>query len=383
MILVLAAALLLLALTTVFISPYVTLWQLSILATEFGHWFAALSIVVAVIVWKKYAGVLSWVGVAALGVALFLFSRPYVQASLNENIWRQELNAQLNVTAPSLVSFKSLWWAGHQKFVKPETVVYEAAPESLSFDFYRAESSKPAPWVIVVHGGGWDSGSPEQLTELNSHLARRGISVASIRYRLAPRWRWPAQRDDVYAAAEYIKAHAKELNIDPKRWALLGRSAGGQIAQSAAYLKPDVTLKGVIAYYSPADMEFAYVHTKDNDIINSRVLISNLMGGKPADAPAAYRDASPIQFVRADAPPTLLLHGRPDPLTWYIQSRRLYDAIEKVKGRAAYIEMPWATHAFDYSLNGPGGQVATNAVDGFLETVFKTAVIPAKAGIQS
>jgi acetyl esterase/lipase len=252
-----------------------------------------------------------------------------------------------------------------------QRIIYSQGTDGdLYFDFTRPVSKENAPWVLVVHGGGWDSGNPQQLSDLNSHLAHQGYAVAAVSYRLAPRWRWPAQRDDVEAAATYIKAHAKELNIDPTRWALLGRSAGGQISQALAYEKKDPALKGVIAYYTPSDLDFAYRMTKDNDIINSRDLLINLLGGRPDQVPAQYKDASPLNFVTRTSPPTLLIHGRQDSLTWYKHSRRLVDAFNAAGGRAVYIELPWATHAFDFNLNGPGGQVATAAVDIFLKGVF-------------
>ena len=223
----------------------------------------------------------------------------------------------------------------------------------------------------MIHGGGWDSGDAAQLPELSWHLAQHGYSVAAISYRLAPKWKWPAQREDAFAAADYIKAHAQELNVDPSNWVVMGRSAGRQIAQCVAFQKRDPSLKGLIAYYSPADMDFAYRYAKDKDIINSKDLLVNFLGGTPAQTPAAYSDASPIGFVDADSPPTLLVHGTPDPLTWCLQSRRLYDVMKKAGRPVVYIELPWATHAFDFSLNGPSGQIATSAVDFFLNAVTR------------
>ncbi len=68
--------------------------------------------------------------------------------------------------------------------------------------------------------------------------------------------------------------------------------------------------------------------------------------------------------------PTLLLHGQPDRLVWHKHSERLYERLKAAGVPAAFIDMSWATHGFDYNLNGPGGQISTGAVDDFLAMLF-------------
>ncbi len=360
---IVAAFLLFLGITTLFRTDHIFIWKLSIAATEYGHWLALFTL--GVISFQFIRGPQPLL-LVFLVLSLILFSRPVVQAEIKSREWSSALEKFTGQPlSQPLLSWKRLWFSS-KKQQAPEHVLINQLPG----DFYRASSSKPTPWVVVVHGGGWDSGDISQLTDLNSHLASRGISVCAVSYRLAPGAKWPAQKEDVLEAARYLKAHATQFNIDPSRWALLGRSAGGQIAEGVAYQENDPTLKGIVAYYSPADLDFAYRYTKDQDIIDSRNLLINYLGNSPDRDPKIYRDASPIQFVHADAPPSLLIHGTSDSLTWHVQSRRLYDRIVQVQGRAVLIELPWATHAFDFNLNGPGGQVATSAVGIFLASVF-------------
>jgi acetyl esterase/lipase len=266
-----------------------------------------------------------------------------------------------------LVSLPELFLGKKEKLVVPQLYKYS---NELALDFYAANTKTPSPWVLIVHGGGWNGGDKTEFSDFHSYLANQGTAVVAVSYRLAPQYKWPAQRDDVLAAVSFIKAKYKDLNVDPERWAIMGRSAGGQIAEAVAYQIPDASLKGVIAFYAPSDLEFAYRNTTDNDIINSRTLLVQLLGGDPAQASKIYADASPLNFVTRQSPPTLLLHGRPDPLTWFRHSRRLLDKIHHVGAQGAYLELPWATHAFDYNLNGPGGQIAKNSVDGFLTAIF-------------
>ena len=115
--------------------------------------------------------------------------------------------------------------------------------ETLTLDLYRpafAEGSLPV--VVVVHGGGWTSGDKRDLPDLNEYLASRGYVVASVQYRLAPQWPFPAQQRDVSAAINYVKNLADIHSLDPERLALIGRSSGGQIALLTSYTSDDPAL---------------------------------------------------------------------------------------------------------------------------------------------
>ena len=125
--------------------------------------------------------------------------------------------------------------------------------ETLTLDLYRpafAEGSLPV--VVVVHGGGWTSGDKRDLPDLNEYLASRGYVVASVQYRLAPQWPFPAQQRDVSAAINYVKNLADTHSLDPERLALIGRSSGGQIALLTSYTSDDPAIKGVVSVYGPA-----------------------------------------------------------------------------------------------------------------------------------
>lgn len=361
---ILAVLFLLLSATSLIQAKQLIVWKLSILATEYGHFIGTLCVALAAATFM-----FARVPAAILILSAVLFFRPAVLAFAGDKRWANDLQKNLGAANPGpLLSAKQLWKFNQGTMIEPERRVFSESPEKLVLDFYRTECSDPVPWILVVHGGGWDSGDQNQFRAFNSRLAHRGYSVVAMSYRLAPRWKWPAQKEDVLAAVKYVKENAAELNVDPEQWALVGRSAGGQIAQSIAYQTKPAGLKGIVAFYTPADLNFSYQFTVDNDIINSRQLLINLLGGKPGEVPQAYNDASPIEFAGKDSTPSLLLHGGNDPLTWVLQSRRLMEKL--AGGRAAYIELPWATHAFDFNLNGPGGQIAATAVDRFFDAIL-------------
>jgi len=169
----------------------------------------------------------------------------------------------------------------------------------------------------------------------------------------------------------YLKAQAVELGVDPESFVLLGRSAGGHIAETVAFSRPDPAIRGWIAFYAPADIHYAYRFGRKDDILKSLQVVRDFMGGTPQERPSQYDSASAIQFVNRKTVPTLFFHGPPDPLVWNLQSQRLSDRLEEAGVPHLLVEPPWATHAFDYNFNGPGGQLSAYAVDYFLSVVTR------------
>jgi acetyl esterase/lipase len=154
--------------------------------------------------------------------------------------------------------------------------------------------SGPAPCVLVIHTGEWNNGTPRKFIEFNWRLARRGFAVTAIENRLAPRWRWPAHRNDLLDAMHFLKTNAPPLGLDPQRFVLLGCSAGGQIAQAVASGAPEPHSRGVIAFYAPANMNFAFRYACSDDVLNSLKLLKDYLGGMPNERPAEYHTASGI-----------------------------------------------------------------------------------------
>ena len=127
--------------------------------------------------------------------------------------------------------------------------------EKLTLDVFRpGYEHGPLPGVLVIHGGSWQNGNSREFLALNGYLAARDYVVFSINYRLAPKWKFPAGRDDVLSAIAYLKVYAEELGLDPTRLVLFGRSAGGQLALLAAYTASEPAIRGVVSVYGPTDL---------------------------------------------------------------------------------------------------------------------------------
>jgi acetyl esterase/lipase len=251
-----------------------------------------------------------------------------------------------------------------------ERVFRTAGDEQLSLDVYRpAYEHGPLPGLIVVHGGNWQSSSTNEFVALNAYLAGRDFVVVAINYRAAPQ-PFPAGRDDVLAAIAYLKVYGPQFGLDPSQIALLGRSEGGQLALLAAYTAGDPSIRGVISIYGPTDLQFGYEHPAPAALFDTRAVLNDYLGGGPADAADAYFAASPINFVTGSSPPTLLIHGMRDALVPAEQSARLEDRLQKAGVKHMFVRLPWATHGCDKSFGGPCGQIATYAVERFLDGVM-------------
>jgi len=211
-----------------------------------------------------------------------------------------------------------------QRFTPPDW------PQALFADVYIPDGERAAwPGVLVVHGGGWEGRGRDDMTGISRRLADRGFVAVNIDYRFAPEFRFPAQVHDVQVALAWMRDEAERLRIDPDRIAGLGYSSGAHL----------VALAGLVAgtdsplneEYGPEDQGlFAVVAggiPSDFSLFNDGRLIRQLIGAPRAEAPEAYRAASPIEHVHADAPPFFLFHGALDKLVPFEHAEVLHEAL--------------------------------------------------------
>lgn len=125
---------------------------------------------------------------------------------------------------PSAQSESALPTAGKTEYA------YGAAPLQ-KLDFWHAASSKPAPLIVFVHGGGWKRGDKKNATGVPKidHTLSEGYAFASINYRLVPAATVEQQAADVCAAIAYLRANAVRLGVDATRIVLMGHSAGAHL----------------------------------------------------------------------------------------------------------------------------------------------------------
>ena len=221
---------------------------------------------------------------------------------------------------------------------------------SLRMDAHTPPGQGPFPAVILVHGGGWVRGDRRRdIQPLIEPLNEAGIAWFSISYRLAKEERGISSLlfmnkavSDVQTAVAYVTAHAAEFNVDPDRIALIGESAGAQLASMAA-------LK-----HGPGRTCGAWWHFTAR--VTCRVCCNN-----PNQVPESVKEAvhntrwadmvigalgriSPINLVRKDMPPFLLIHGTADPLVPISQSEEMCEKITQVGASCEIFGVPGGGH---------------------------------------
>jgi acetyl esterase/lipase len=346
-------------------------WRLSLWVLECGHWLAVSALITGFAGALLFRSWLRWLALALGSLLALTLMIPAVLAS--------QMDPQFQIG--------SLW---STKPVQSEPLLPLAPIERKIFfrnqnDTLEALVLRPSdikvkrPCIVMLHGGGWDSGDVDQFLSWDKHLAAHGFVVVSAHYHLAPKFKWPRQKEDVQLAVEWARQNADAFGLDPQKVVLAGRSAGGQIASVCALTMPELNLKGCICFYSPLDMDFGYRHGDENDLLKSPSLMRAYLGGDPETVPEAYKSSSAINFVSKNMPPMLLLHGKKDALVWVEHMRKFKGKCEAagVGDRCTAVELPWATHGFDYFVNSPGGQLALHEMVKFVREKTKVSEAPA------
>lgn len=376
--------------------PSYSFWKLSIVVMEGGHYLALPLLILGIL---SLTGTGRWAGVFFI-LAGCLYGTTAVRALSTAASLRKDFEAGWGrVTAPFGVLRRSTPLSIADMFIGIETpapvfktFVYKNRGDlDLKLDFYpsrtlsrkgdadtaikgsRSANVALAPCVVVLHGGGWDGGARSQLSDLNGFLAAEGYAVATLQYRLAPKHQYPAPVEDVREAMAWLRAHADELAIDTARFVLLGRSAGGQIALQAAYTLNDPSIKGVIAFYAPADMVFGYSLPTNPLIMDSRKIMEQYLGGGYPAVPGNYVASSPVEHLSPSSPPTLLLQGRPDVLVSWRHTAHMKAKMDSLGVRHFIVDIPWGAHGFDYVFRGPGSQISLYFIERFMAEVTRRA----------
>jgi len=232
---------------------------------------------------------------------------------------------------------------------------------------YRPDGRAPLPALVFFHGGGWVIGSLETHDASCRDLANgAGCVVVSVDYRLAPEHRYPAAAEDCFAATKWVAAHANELGVDPKRTAIGGDSAGGNLTAVVAQMARDrrgPALRFQLLIYPVTDADFTRASYRENaeGYLLSTKAMEWFWGHyvpEPSQRTEAY--ASPLQAKDlAGLPPAFVITAEYDPLR---------DEGEAYAKRLAQAGVPTECKRYDGAIHGFFSmgllaQVARDAVD--------------------
>ena len=226
--------------------------------------------------------------------------------------------------------------------------------KSLQIDIYRPKNIvKPAPLLVFIHGGSWSHGKRSDYLVYLLAFAKKVYMTATVSYRLLKDGPYPACAEDVTDAVQWLFRNGEKYGYDPDRIALIGGSAGAHLALLAAYQwkKPGISsdtaivplaphrIKAVVDIYGPIDLTTEYA--------KNQPLVINLIGHPYSETPQLYKEASPIQYLDKNDPPTMILHGTSDNLVPYSQSDLLKAKLDSLGVPNVYYKVPFWPHAMD------------------------------------
>ncbi len=225
--------------------------------------------------------------------------------------------------------------------------------------YYSDKLETKNPVIIIIHGGGWISGSKNDIPirTVSKFFAHHGFTVFAINYRLFPEVEFLGMLHDIRDAIVFARNNALNFHGDENRIFLFGRSSGAQLALVAAYGTNVSYFREHSGNYSASEVRVNGV-ASIYGISEMSTMGSRILGVKNDPESFLFDLASPIKYVnRSGLVPTFISAGTIDTLVPVSNSRNLQRALSTHNNEYMYLEILWANHSFDGFLNGLSGQL--------------------------
>ena len=197
-----------------------------------------------------------------------------------------------------------------------------APARNLLLDVYSPAnaSGKLSPGILMIHGGGWRSGDRSHNNTLAGQLAAKGFVAVPVEYRLSTEALYPAAVHDLKAAIRWMRANASTYGIDTNRIAVLGFSAGGQLAaligttnENTAFERKEsnVTYSSAVQAIVDIDGVLAFIHPESAEGNDSKSISAGTywFGYTKAEKPEVWQEASALNHIDKHTPPILFINS--------------------------------------------------------------------------
>lgn len=244
-------------------------------------------------------------------------------------------------------------------------------PLQLDVFYPQSDSNEKFPGVLLIHGGGWQSGDKTQMYAIAKYLASKGYVAVTPEYSLSAEAKYPEAVYNLKIAVGWMRRNAKEINLNPQKIASLGTSAGGQLAtllgvtngkknferkfrrKNLTSIQAIVNIDGVLAFRHPESSEGKSA--------------AFWLGGMYENNPENWEEASPINHVSRKTPPVLFInssiprfHAGRDDMIKKMNNYKIYSEV---------YELPDTPHTFWFF--NPWFQPMMNYTVQFLDKIFK------------
>lgn len=249
----------------------------------------------------------------------------------------------------------------------------EERPLFLDVFYPEGDASKGYPGVLLIHGGGWQSGDKSQMQTIGKALAAKGYVAVAVEYRLSLEAKYPEAVYDLKSAVRWMRANANEIRLDTTHIASLGTSAGGQLASLLGVTNGDPNFEGQkrgnamhtsdVQAVVNIDGTLAFRHPESSE----GKAASNWLDGTYEQNPANWESAAPLNHVSQTAAPVIFLNSS---IPRFHAGRN--DTIRKLDQYGIYWEVrefPDTPHPFWFF--DPWFQPMMNYAITFLDKTFK------------
>ncbi len=255
-----------------------------------------------------------------------------------------------------------------------ENIIYKKTTTSkLKLDVYypKSEVKSTHPAVLLIHGGGWLVGSKENQRVMAQHLALNGYVGISVAYRLGLEAPYPAGIIDLKDAVRWVRKHAKKYHINSDKIAVLGASAGAQLATllgvtpNSPLYEPNTKISDAVQAIVNIDGIVSFIHPEAS---SEGKMSSIWLNGSKETNWNNWKEASPLEYVNEHTPPTLFInsaqprfHAGRDDMVTILNKHHIYNEVHTI---------PNSPHSF--WLVHPWFETTLNDTVNFLDKVLKT-----------
>lgn len=257
------------------------------------------------------------------------------------------------------------------KIVAKENITYKKFKNKrLKLDIYfpNNTTTKSYPAVLLIHGGGWLTGSKENERVMAQHLALNGYVAVTASYRLGLEAPYPAAVIDLKDAIRWMRKHTKKYHINSSKVAVLGASAGGQLATligvtpNVSIYKSNSTVSDAVQAIVNIDGIVSFIHPEAaaESKPGKKSMAGIWLNGEKEDNFKKWKEASPLEYVDEHTPPALFINsaqprfhaGRDDMMT-LLNKFGIYTEMHTIPDspHSFWLMHPWFDKSLDYVVN--------------------------------